>query len=98
MRLPLLLEVAVVTDERRSARPTRIDKTAPMEGWLYWARCAGVRDFTEWPRASRQILCDACTVAEPCHEWQQRQRCDRSHRVRRDDCAGCQDFTAVDAS
>ena len=37
--------------------------------WMDQAKCAGVRDFTEWPRASRLILCEACPVARECDEW-----------------------------
>jgi hypothetical protein len=59
-------------DERvgRSARlSSDTGKAAPIEPWLYWARCAGIRDFTEWPKSSQRVLCDACQVAEPCREW-----------------------------
>ena len=37
--------------------------------WMDQAKCAGVRDFTEWPRASRLILCEACPVARECGAW-----------------------------
>lgn len=30
-----------------------------MTAWMDDAKCGGVRDFTEWPRASRLILCEA---------------------------------------
>lgn len=80
----------------RSARTQGRGKAAPVEPWLYWARCAGVRDFTEWPKASRLIICGACTVAEPCHEWQAHQRCEKGHKRRRDECSGCQDFTTME--
>lgn len=68
---------------------------ATTEPWPDRAKCRGVRDFTEWPKKSRLILCSACPVAEPCHEWQTYQRCDKSHKTRRDDCSGCQNFTEI---
>ena len=40
-----------------------------MTAWMDQAKCGGVRDFTEWPRASRLILCEACPVARECGEW-----------------------------
>ena len=40
-----------------------------MTAWMDAAKCAGVRDFTEWPRASRLILCEACPVARECGAW-----------------------------
>ena len=40
-----------------------------MTDWMDAAKCAGVRDFTEWPRASRLILCEACPVARECGAW-----------------------------
>ena len=80
----------------RSARPRSNGKAAPIEPWLYWSRCRGIRDFTEWPKSSRLIICGACKVAEPCHEWQSRQKCEKGHKVRRDDCGGCQDFTTIE--
>ena len=40
-----------------------------MTAWMDQAKCAGVRDFTEWPRASRLILCEACPVARECGAW-----------------------------
>lgn len=71
-------------------------KAAPIEPWLYWARCSGIGDFTEWPKASRLIICGACKVAEPCGEWQQRQRC-KKHRARKESCGQCQAFTDLEA-
>lgn len=79
----------------RSTRP-REGKAAPVEPWLYWARCAGIRDFTEWPKSSRLILCGACQVSEPCREWQEKQKCDRGHRVRKETCGQCQAFTDLE--
>lgn len=37
--------------------------------WMDDAKCAGVKDFTEWPRESRAILCKACPVVGECRAW-----------------------------
>ena len=37
--------------------------------WMDQAKCAGVRDFTEWSQRSRAILCEACPVARECGAW-----------------------------
>lgn len=85
---------------KRSARTggrfvTPKERYATTESWPDKARCRGVLDFTEWPKSSRLILCGACVVAEPCHEWQSHQRCEKGHKRRRDECSGCQDFTTI---
>lgn len=40
-----------------------------MTAWMDKAKCGGVRDFTEWPRESRQVLCGACPVVDACRAW-----------------------------
>ena len=40
-----------------------------MTAWMDEARCGGVRDFTEWPTRSREILCRACPVVDACKAW-----------------------------
>ena len=48
--------------------------------WMDQAKCAGVRDFTEWPRASRLILCEACPVARECGAWMAEPYVNHNHR------------------
>ena len=48
--------------------------------WMDQAKCAGVRDFTERPRASRLILCEACPVARECGAWMAEPCVNHNHR------------------
>ena len=71
-----------------------------MTAWMDDAKCAGVRDFTEWPEASRAVLCDACPVKAECTEWMGRryatQYCPHGHdkdelgRTPEGRCLACQ--------